>query len=233
MSIELLSTWTQDSYFSQPNLESRGNPTSMTPGVGNQYRRSAVDTYGVFDIAQNQMTKPDPVSVVTLKNTRYKGMSQAASNKKLMQSARLHRSVAKLNRNSVFSKPNDGETENAAAYAALEIENPDFILDRANDKEIEDALADENSIAKGWMTDTGTGQFNYDAPEADNVKMVIDSNDSYLARRDRFFIKPQEGIAAEKQLRLAEMQEASYQAALSASLSRIQASGGKDTRRRR
>lgn len=233
MSIEIRNVWTRDQYFALPNLESRGDPTTVTVGVGNQYRSSAVDTCGVMNIAQRQMNRPRPATIVTVKNTKYKNMSQADSNKKMMRSAQLHLSVAKLNKNPVFSAPSDGEKENATAYAALEKENPEFILSKTNKTEIEQALADPNSIAKPWVTDAGTGLFDYQSPESNNVKMVIDANAAYVQRRDRFFVKPQEGVAAQKQLELARSQEADYQTALTAYFSKARSSGGKSTRRRR
>ena len=213
--------WTRNDFF-EKNL----GPEE----TANKYK---ADVGYPCEVSSFALEQPDllPAYVdMTLQNIKYKNMSQKASNEKLMRNMYDHTMVAQLNKNPTFSKPDDGEKQNRSATVSLELKNPEFILSKKNDLEAEKALENPNSIAKPWMTDPGTGRFDYDAPEADNVKMVIDANASYVDRRDRFFVPPQQGLDAQKTRVLLETQEQEYQAAL-ASVPRKGASGGKPFRR--
>jgi hypothetical protein len=150
--------WTRNDFF-EKNL----GPEE----TANKYK---ADVGYPCEVSSFALEQPDllPAYVdMTLQNIKYKNMSQKASNEKLMRNMYDHTMVAQLNKNPTFSKPDDGEKQNRSATVSLELKNPEFILSKKNDLEAERALENPNSIAKPWMTDPGTGRFDYDAPEAE------------------------------------------------------------------
>ena len=229
MAVYAQNPWTTDPYFAGQDLQNRGNPYSTTPGVGQRYVADLM--YPCTEMSFAKDPQIGPISGdwgVTTENIRYKGMSQRESNKKLMLDAYNRRIVEELNRNPLFSNPDDGEKENLAAARVVEIKNPEFILSKVNDKEVEDDLQDTNAIAREWMTDPGMGVFNYTPPESNDVKMVIDANASFVDRRDRYFIPPQDATApAQATLELLMKQEQEFQSMKASIPTRGKAGGGR------
>jgi hypothetical protein len=219
--------WQRDIYFEKPNLQARGDPTDTTAGIGQQYdakinlhfpcKESQFE--GVGSDGSLIPETPDKFAKVTEGNITYKNMSQRQSNVKMMNDAYVRQTVEQLNKNPMFSKPDDGEKSNESKARAVEMKNPEFILSKVNDAKVEKALDNTNSIRREWMTDSGMGVFDFNPEEANQVKMVVDSNANFVAKRDRFFIQEQGGtavrgaVAAEKTFKLLEQWDMEAKAA--------------------
>jgi hypothetical protein len=85
------------------------------------------------------------------------------------------------------------EKKELANVTKLELANPDQIMSLANEKEVDDTVDnDENRLQRRVFTDAGVGTFRYDIKAPDLVKTVQNANQSFKARRDRYFIPKQE-----------------------------------------
>ena len=92
------------------------------------------------------------------------------------------------------------EKKELANVTKLELANPDQIMSLENEKIIDDTVDnDPNRLQRRVFTDGGVGTFRYDIKAPDLIKTVQNANQSYKARRDRYFIKPQENKELEKE----------------------------------
>jgi len=121
---------------------------------------------------------------------RYKNMGRE-SDKKLLRLKQAEEYTKYTERSKFFSNYDDGEASNKRNVESMAMTNPRFILDKANDAELEAKINNVNAIGKRLMVDEGTGEFDFSAPDADQVGIVRDSNQSFVSRRDMYFIKPQ------------------------------------------
>jgi len=121
---------------------------------------------------------------------RYRDKGQE-SNKRLLKMKQNEAYTKYTERSKFFSNYDDGEASNKRNVDMLYKSNPRFILDKANDAELEGKIDNVNAIGKRLMVDEGTGEFDFHAPDADQVGIVRESNQSFVNRRDMYFIKPQ------------------------------------------
>jgi hypothetical protein len=85
----------------------------------------------------------------------------------------------------------DNENENKKAYDSAYKKNPQHVADKRNFEEVEARLVNKNSILKAVMTDPGLTLLDYENSEPDGIKLLQNSNQSFVSSRDKFFIKPQ------------------------------------------
>lgn len=124
------------------------------------------------------------------KGARYKNMG-ANSKRKLVALKRSEELTRYIERSKFFTTVDDGEDTNKAGVETNTFDNPRFLLSKVNEEELESKLNNPNSINKRVMTDTGTGEFQFNPPDADQVGIVRSSNQSFVDRRDMYFIQPQ------------------------------------------
>jgi len=226
------SVHTQDEYFNRrkSNL-TRGDPTNVSlnpyqnlhdyPCKESWRSGGKISKTGGFTPDKTSLKEFDRMSAIlkAYPNVRYCGMTQEESNQMLFKQQMDIQMIEALNKSSFFSKlENDGEKENRKATVSTELKNPEFILSKANDRQVDIQLEDTNSIRKRWDVDTGQGVFNYEVEDGNQVKLVEDANTNYIQRRDRFMVPSQEsvsGAGASAQvdiLRLLERQQMEYEA---------------------
>lgn len=229
------SVWTRDKYFSTPS-QNKGNPTSTTPGIGQTFNILNEDGKFPCSVSQfeglrksvdgglpPQKEEPSAAILTAFPNVRYKNMSQKKSNRKMINMSFQAKEINKLMKSNFFSKPEDGEKSNRKQTVNISLDNPEFLLSKINDKDAKTQLNNTNSIQKQWNVDGGMGVFEYESKNPDNVQMIIDSNASYVAQRDRFFIEdgdPPKGSSTEDLLRRTDEQLQKIQASISSIPSR-------------
>jgi hypothetical protein len=79
--------------------------------------------------------------------------------------------------------------------------NPDHFVSTSNEDEVNDMVdnPESNMLHGRVMTDGGIRHINYDVKAPDFVKLAQQSNASYMARRDRYHIKPRQEDIVPKQ----------------------------------
>ena len=184
------SVHTQDSYFRNKSNLNRGDPTDLSLNPPQLLRDYPVKERWLTQGDSKDFNQMSAI-LKAYPNVRYMGMTQEASNKILFADQEFLRISEELNKNEFFSKPEDGEKENRIADISAQTKNPEFILSKKNDADIDKKLEDRNSIQKRWDIDGGSAVFDYSPEDATQVKMVQDANVNYMQRRDRFFTSPQ------------------------------------------
>jgi hypothetical protein len=133
-------------------------------------------------------------------NVRYKGTGDK-SNKKLLDVIQCEKLDRHLEKSKFFSNVDDGEEKNKQAVEKITLDNPRFLADKDAEAELEKNLNNVNSINKRVMEDEGKAEFDYNPPGANQVGIVQESNQSFVRRRDQYFLPPQppgkQGLGAE------------------------------------
>jgi hypothetical protein len=123
-------------------------------------------------------------------NIRYQNENSYNKLLRLVESEKLDRYMS--NRN-FFSNPADGEDKEKRNVDKISLENPDFRYSTLNEKLFEKEYETENKLNPRVMSDNGVADFRYDVKAPDFIKMVQESKQAYIKKRDRFFITPQKG----------------------------------------
>jgi hypothetical protein len=127
-------------------------------------------------------------------NLNYHNMLPEDRNKWVVNQSQKNDFYNYTKKSKFFSNPYDGEVKNRRGVEQIYRLNPEFQASQINARErVESLTKDPNTLAVPVMSDAGHNVFEYDPKQGDQVDTVKDSNASYLARRDRFFVPPREG----------------------------------------
>jgi hypothetical protein len=127
-------------------------------------------------------------------NLNYHNMLPENRNKWVVNQSQKNDFYNYTKKSKFFSNPYDGESKNRKAVEQIYRLNPEFHVSDSNARErVESLTKDPNTLAVPVFQDAGHNVFEYSPNKPDQVDTVKNSNASYLARRDRFFVPPREG----------------------------------------
>ena len=111
---------------------------------------------------------------------------------KLKRRGDLYRFNSFVEKSKFFMDTDDGEANQKRIFEEQWKDNPEHLTSLKNDRELEEKLNDPNNIQKEVFTDTGAGTFTYENENQDQVGLVKEANQSYLNRRDNYWIPERE-----------------------------------------